>query len=49
LRHVSLASIVILVALLALSQASCGGKGGETTFIKMFTSCNLQGGLEPCG
>jgi hypothetical protein len=41
--------IALVFAFLALSQGSCGKKGGETTFIKLYTSCNIQGGLEPCG
>jgi hypothetical protein len=49
LRRVSLVLMVPLAALFALSQTSCGGKEGQRIFIKLYTSCNMQGTLEPCG
>jgi len=39
----------LTVALIGLLQTSCAKKGDERTFLKLYTSCNIMGSLEPCG
>ncbi len=39
----------VAVALVGMLQTSCTKKGGEHVFLRMYTSCNMIGGLEPCG
>ena len=42
-------SMSIVVALVGLLEVSCTKRGEEHTFLRMYTSCNMIGGLEPCG
>lgn len=42
-------SLSLIVALIGLSQTSCSKKAGQHIFLKLYTSCNLMGSLEPCG
>jgi hypothetical protein len=39
----------LMIALVGLLQTSCAKKGDDRTFLKLYTSCNMMGGLEPCG
>jgi len=36
-------------AVISLFLGSCTRGGGEHVFLKMYTSCNMIGSLEPCG
>ena len=39
----------LALALMGLLQTSCAEKGAEGAFLKLYTSCNILGSLEPCG
>lgn len=39
----------LFLALTGVLLTSCGKKGDERTFLKLYTSCNMMGSLEPCG
>jgi hypothetical protein len=39
----------LLVALAGLLQTSCSKKGQDHMFLKLYTSANMVGTIEPCG
>ena len=49
LRGVLTIGMALLVAVAGLLQASCSRKGQEHVFLKLYTSANMMGGIEPCG
>jgi hypothetical protein len=49
LRRTTALGLGLLLALAGMLQTSCANKGEERTFLKLYTSCNMMGSLEPCG
>jgi hypothetical protein len=49
LKQVVTVAVGLLVALAALMQTSCSKKGQDHVFVKLYTSANMVGTIEPCG
>jgi len=49
LKRVLAIVLGMVLTLSFLLSASCSKKGGKHVFLKMYTSCNMIGSLEPCG